>query len=443
MRINTLRVENFRGFAEREFAFHPQFNVLIGDNATGKTATLEALSVALDPWIKGATGDRARSIEKYADVRVKANHEGGVIVLDRKYPCVVVAEFERDDIELAGRPLTLSTLREIPTPDARNRTLDTKGLEKWARSRMREASDANSASPLPLVAYYGTARRKSIKSSEKKRRVPQGQAALYRELGYRDALDARIDPRLFVDWMKRQALITSQDDNVEPLSYTATREALTALVDEATNVRYLFKAESVVVEFADGRVLPIDLLSDGQKGVLRLVGDLARRAALLNPGLEGQVLTKTPGVVLIDELGLHLHPNWQRRIADDLRRTFPAVQFIVASHSPLIIGEVEPESVLVLSAPSAKVPTASQSFGLDANRVMTWVMDTKEVQAPEVTERLVIARRAIQQGHLGEAQNLSDDVRELQRGPTPDTVELDTIIANLEALADDEDDHEN
>ena len=346
MRIDTLRVENFRGFAEREFAFHPQFNVLIGDNATGKTATLEALAVALDPWIKGATGERARSIEKSEDVRVQANREGGVIVLDRQYPCVV--EGEAAFIYAGENLMDMPFRRHVPNERARNRTKDTQRMEGAAQILMSEAAKGEGRGQLPLVAYYGTARRKGIKSSEKKRRVPTGQAALHRTLGYRDALDARIDPRLFVDWMKRQALITSQDDNVEPPSYTAVREALTALVEGATNVRYLFKAEALVVEFADGRVLPIDLLSDGQKGVLRLVGDLARRAALLNPGLAGDVLAKTPGVVLIDELGLHLHPNWQRRIVGDLRRTFPAVQFIVATHSPFVVQSLHESELIPL-----------------------------------------------------------------------------------------------
>ena len=432
-RIDRLRVENFRGFAEREFDFHPQFNVLIGDNATGKTAALEALAVALDPWIYGATGRHERRIGR-DDLRVVPSPEGGMTRIGRPYECIVDAQVAGAFVRLAGRSLG-EELSDSATID----------LVRRGRDAMQAAGRGGGGVLLPITAHYGTDRSTegSFFGARRREREDLQAGPLERELGYERALRARISARLFDDWMQQQALEAFQNDGHELPQSAVTRRALARCVEGVADVRYLARSREVVAEFEDGRILPVRLLSQGQLRILRLVGDLARRMVQLNPWLEDRVLTETPGVVLIDELELHLHPNWQRRIVDDLRRTFPAVQFIVTTHSPLVIGEVPPESVLLLSDPAVTVPTASQSFGLDANRVMMWVMGTAGVQAREVASRLAEARLAIQQRRLGDAQNLSDEVRDLQRGDTPDTVELDTLIANLEALADDADDHEN
>jgi predicted ATP-binding protein involved in virulence len=114
-------------------------------------------------------------------------------------------------------------------------------------------------------------------------------------------------------------------------------------------------------------------MSHGQQIMLGLVGDLARRASTLNPHLADQVLKETPGIVIIDELDLHLHPNWQRRVVRDLKRTFPALQFIATTHSPQLIGEVEPEQIRLLT--TTDVFTPAHSFGLDSSRVLEEVMD--------------------------------------------------------------------
>jgi predicted ATP-binding protein involved in virulence len=114
------------------------------------------------------------------------------------------------------------------------------------------------------------------------------------------------------------------------------------------DIRYNIREENLLIAFEDGTRKIIGELSDGQKVVLGLVADLATRLAWLNPGLEGAVLTDTPGIVLIDELDLHLHPRWQRRIVGDLKRTFPKFQFIASSHSPFIIQSLQPGELVNL-----------------------------------------------------------------------------------------------
>ena len=134
---------------------------------------------------------------------------------------------------------------------------------------------------------------------------------------------------------------------------------MSACVPGAKAIEYSVRERSIVVEFATGDVL-YQNLSDGQRIMLSLVADIAYRAAWMNPHLEDRVLQETDGIVLIDELDLHLHPKWQRTVVDDLRRTFPKIQFIATSHSPFIIQSLQPNHCLLYTSPSPRDRTRSR-----------------------------------------------------------------------------------
>lgn len=118
-------------------------------------------------------------------------------------------------------------------------------------------------------------------------------------------------------------------------------------------------------------------LSDGYKNTLSMVADIAYRMAVLNPWLLDNVLKETTGIVLIDEIDLHLHPQWQQRIIGDLRAIFPKVQFIVSTHAPLVINSVKKENLLILTDQQAVEPQ-NEVFGRDANAILSSVMGASE-----------------------------------------------------------------
>ena len=109
----------------------------------------------------------------------------------------------------------------------------------------------------------------------------------------------------------------------------------------------------MLVEFEENRVLPFDHLSDGQRTMLGLFCDIARRAALLNPHLGGNACDQTTGVVLIDELDLHLHPLWQRQVIDGLLKLFPKIQFICTTHSPFVIQALQEGKLIMIDEEKA------------------------------------------------------------------------------------------
>ena len=127
-------------------------------------------------------------------------------------------------------------------------------------------------------------------------------------------------------------------------------------------------------------------MSDGYRNMLSMVADIAYRMALLNPQFLGEVTKKTSGVVLIDEIDLHLHPAWQRHIVSALKEIFPKVQFIVSTHAPSVISSVPKEEIVVLEnhqVRRAELPT----YGKDANSILKTVMDVPERPDP-VAEKL-------------------------------------------------------
>ena len=180
-----------------------------------------------------------------------------------------------------------------------------------------------------------------------------------------------------------------------------------------------------------GEELRVDQLSDGEKCTLAMVGDLARRMAIANPAL-GEPLSGR-GVVLIDEVDLHLHPGWQRHVVSALEETFPNCQFLVSTHSPQIVSHVVPERIWILERTESGVTASrpAESFGQTAGRILEDVMDVPE-RPQEIKERLSDLFLAIQQEELETAKRLMSDLT-TTIGNDPDLVRARMHIRRKEA----------
>ncbi len=180
--------------------------------------------------------------------------------------------------------------------------------------------------------------------------------------------------------------------------------------------------------------------------MLALVADIAIKAVTQNKYLVPEetpahangplpdVLAQTPGVVLIDELDVHLHPRWQRRLATDLKSTFPKIQFVCTTHSPQVIGEVAPEEIRMLNdAALGRAP--AQSYGLDSNPILEEVMGA-DSRTPTGAGAIEAVEAALEEGDLSTAREELGRLRHLQHGEARDTARLEATINNLEVLAD-------
>jgi predicted ATP-binding protein involved in virulence len=176
-------------------------------------------------------------------------------------------------------------------------------------------------------------------------------------------------------------------------------------------------------------------LSDGQRGICALVADIARRMCLLNPHAGSTVTRVTPGVVVIDELDMHLHPAWQRRVVMVLRETFPCVQFFAATHSPLIIGELSTSNILLLRK-DGKSAHPERSLGLDSNEVLGEVMGSAS-RNDDVTSALAEVHRLLDSDSLADAQSRLDSLK-AHVGEIPEVIELQSEIESLRMLGSDD-----
>ncbi|MBM3472641.1 MAG: AAA family ATPase [Armatimonadetes bacterium] len=331
-RIDRLTLKNFRCFEEKTIDFSPRFNVLIGGNAKGKTAVLDALAAGCGAVVSGLRGNfTAPKCFTEADVRVLTFPEGNV---ERQLPSDVTwaISLSTEEHHLS---LTQGSSQGSFTAQSIQRPL--------AEIAARVA--AGDAVQLPVAAYYPAERKGSHPLVEPGDLLEPGP----RVDGYQSCMRATLDAGQFVVWFKTMELDSFQRGTTSP-GLVGVREAVRSAVADCTDVRFLGARNEVVVTLRTGERLPFNVLSHGMRGMLAMVGDMAWRGFVLNPHLGADAARETPGVVLIDEIDLHLHPSWQRHVVDDLKRAFPKVQFIVTTHSPFIIQSLEPGELIKLDA---------------------------------------------------------------------------------------------
>ena len=401
MRIDRLTMRNFNGFDACEIGFDPRFNLLVGDNGKGKTTVLDALSILFDSWVLGIKGNEKGGGIDPDQVRLKDYSHAGRF--EPQLPVLI-----RANGEIMGKDHSWS--RERISLEGRTRYVDAKKVTQEAR-KAGQAVANNEEILLPLVASYGTERRWYESSHRAKRNSGE-----MRE-GYPSRLDGYLDCNLFeiqetavLAWIRAQYF-----DKTAAL--TILEEAVAACIDGAASLSYSETYKSVSIEINSKHELYRNL-SDGQKVMLSLIGDMVRRAWYLNSHLGKDVLKTTPGIVLIDELDLHLHPKWQRRIIHDLKRTFPLIQFITTTHSPQLIGEARTHEVRILEG--GKVYSPPHSFGLDSSRVLCEIQGAAE-RDPGIGARIHQIAKEIDAEHFDEARLL---IRQLEEALGKDDAEI-------------------
>jgi predicted ATP-binding protein involved in virulence len=173
-------------------------------------------------------------------------------------------------------------------------------------------------------------------------------------------------------------------------------------------------------------------MSAGQRAFIGLIADIARRACLLNVQRLGvQTLAETPGLVLIDEIDLHLHPKWQRDIVPALKRIFPKIQFFATTHSPQVIGEARPEEIVLLSK-DGQQKRPSGSYGRDSNWILECVMEA-EGRDPAIAARLKSLFELIEDDKFDQARSAIKALRH-DIGDGPETIGAEAYLWRLEHL---------
>jgi predicted ATP-binding protein involved in virulence len=427
MRIDRLDVENFKCFAKQEFLLHPQMTVFVGENGTGKTAVLDALAVAASVWlVRGPEAGMVRSGREIrrANVRVVGRRSGDRLQFVRSLQASVSAFGD-----IGGQPAEWSRSSETDGVSTRlTGSLDaTKRIEELYR---RDTEGERIL--FPVLAYYGAGR--AWLPSREPLRGERIEGSARRWKAFDGCFDERIRFWELAEWFRRETVERGNRGGSWRPGFGAVRRAVLGCVPGAEEVWLDADWDQIVMSIG-GTVQPMGNLSAGQRMMLALVADLAIKCVTQNAYLITEedpdaVLRLTPGVVLIDELDVHLHPKWQRRVAGDLKRTFPAIQFVCTTHSPQIIGELQPEEIRILS--EGKVYTPPRSFGIDSNGVLEGILNAPS-RDEAVSELLARIFRAIDLEKFGEAKELLRLAVQQLGDNDPDVTRANVLMQFLEA----------
>jgi predicted ATP-binding protein involved in virulence len=416
VRIDHLTIQNFCGFERNEFEFNPHFNLVVGDNATGKTSVLDALSIAVGAWFMGVPGYVKVPRFRAGQVRVVAHPYQDSWSFDRQFPVRIGAKAFAMGRSLVWEKAVLEEGRGTTNIGA----LDLVNTATYAE----QAAKAGDAITLPLICTYGTERLRGESTSNKPVKAKGTESQLPSRLdGYRDCIDFTIRESALLDWIRAE-VSASQQRRSETIALQAVKQAITKCVEGTESLYYDERYKDLVVSMKSYGQQLFRNLSDGQRIMLTLVGDLVKRATTLNPHLGEHVLEQTPGVVTIDELDLHLHPKWQRHVIRDFKATFPSIQFIATTHSPQLIGEALPEEIIRLGQQESS--HLAQSFGMDSNWILKHVMGADD-RDREVKVKLEEIENFINSFHLEAAQAKIDELRSTI-GNHPDLVRFSARI---------------
>ncbi|MDM8546022.1 AAA family ATPase [Candidatus Venteria ishoeyi] len=351
MKINDLHLENYRCFDTFKIDFHPQLTVIAAENGGGKTAILDAVTVALGVFVGNFDEGKGNGFVN-DDVQLRRTSQTP-ITMEAQYPLSLEASGD-----IAGTPQTWK--RTLNGKKSKTTIKDAVCLKTYAKKLQVQVRNGETVT-LPLLAYYGTERLWRKTKLSKNRKAKHSRS---RMMGYDECLNPASNYLVFADWFaaleradfehrlqQAQEKQTPTHSEFHPLLQSIKQAVNICLrISGWKNLHYRAGLETLVVEHDDYGILPFAQLSDGIRNLLALVGDIAYRAARLNAHLKANAALETIGIILIDEVDLHLHPRWQQTVLHDLTTAFPLLQFIVTSHSPQVLSTVKKEQIRLLNA---------------------------------------------------------------------------------------------
>lgn len=334
MYLEKVRIKNFKAIKEIQLEFQPGVNLLIGDNGVGKTSILEAISVGMGGFLSGIKNVNTKNILQ-EDIRFDIRKKGSASsAVEYKVPVEIECELQTDD-----RLYKWIRRREFEDPKTK---IDNREICKYAQKLTNDSEKI-----LPLLSFQSEARVWQKKRGDfgtvLKKKLND------RRCGYIGCLDYSLDIKGIKEWCLKMELSAFQMEE-KVAEYEAFKMLVADVMQKMSGLAkrpevFYSKQLDDIVYREEGQDMPVSFLSAGYQSLLWMTMDLSYRLALLNPDA-GDDIKKIPGIVLIDELDMHLHPKWQWNVLMALEETFPNVQFIVATHSPIIISSCKEEKLI-------------------------------------------------------------------------------------------------
>ena len=340
MYLKNVTIKNFKAISDMTLEFQEGINLLIGDNGAGKTSVLDALSIGLGGYLAGITGVPSKNIlsdqVRFEVVKMGEASSALKYQIPTEVECTLNVE-ENKDYHWVRR-------RKDEHPNSKT-TVSDRAICEYAYALTNGMSET-----LPVLSYQSEARvwqqKRGDFGSVLKEKLND------RRQGYIGCLDYSLDIKGIKEWclkMEMEAFRSATKIAEYEAFKKLTASAMQKMNDLPTcpEIYYSRQVEDMVYE-ENGQIMPISYLSAGYQSFLWMVMDIAYRAAILNPNVF-ESLGQIPGIVLIDELDMHLHPKWQWNVIKALKETFPKIQFIIATHSPIVISSCKHERLIRIS----------------------------------------------------------------------------------------------
>ena len=414
MKLESIKIVGFRGIPTLELEFPKQVNALVGVNGAGKSTVLDCIAIMLSRLISrisSSTGAGGR-LFTVSDINNDASET-------------------RNEIEISFQGKRLPWRVSKTRRDRRKKKIKGLGALKTQVELFRSKLEKDETASLPVVVYYPVNRAVLDIPLRIRKRHPFDRLSAYDQ-----ALSGGWSSfRIFFEWFREREDLENEMRLDKPRfrdpQLQAVRSAIERFPPGFKGLRVRRSPLRMVVD-KNRKELLVNQLSDGEKCTLAMAGDLARRMAIANPGLEDRL--KGEGVVLIDEIDLHLHPAGQRHLVPVLKETFPNCQFLLSTHSPPVLSHLDRESIWILkrtrSGLSAKRP--DDAYGQTAGRILEDIM-LVPARPQEIQDQLTSLFSAIEQKRMTDAKQLLSEMRG-KIGTDPDLVKANFLIQRMEVL---------
>ncbi len=424
MHLKKLEITNFRCFKSLSIDLDEQLTVLVAKNGQGKSAVLDAVRIGLWPFVSGF--DLARNPATDAANNISIDDVRMLQQVGRQFPCKITLQskispqllslFNKGDEDLKWRRSRESEAKGTRTKDTYISSIAIKLLATLVQNRIRNPDSPDT--DLPIIGYYGTGRLWSQKrSTGAKTGISKQNADFFMRLfAYQDCLDPASSFKHFTDWFiwifecyredqikQSEKGLPSDINSVWANTIKVVQQAIDGVLQETGwhSLEYSVSHEkSLILKHDEYGTLKVDLLSDGIRGVLAMVGDIAYRCIKLNPHLGLNAAKESNGVVMIDEVDMHLHPAWQQTILGNLINAFPKIQFIVTTHSPQVLTTVKPECIRLISANGEVLIPSINTYGEESKVTLEDIMQVSSRPHTKEADLLQDYLRHINQGDI-------------------------------------------
>lgn len=418
MIIQNIRIQNFRGIENKELEFKTGFNLIKGENGRGKTSILEAIAVGLGGFVAGFDGVSTRHFSKQ-EIRKEY-----LLLGDGSYDEKLIMPIKVEvEAHVGGEDFKWA--RNRSSIKASRSTIQPRSICKKA-----EALSQAENMELPIISYQSAGR---VWSQKREKSENIFRKNYFRTAGYVDALMDASNIKLLLNWCAKMEQVSWQK-NKKIAEYEAVKhvvEDFMACMNQGGKYEVFYDKQTEGLMFKkDDSILPVEDLSAGYQSLVWMVFDIAYRMAILNPDKKEHI-SETSGVVLIDEIDMHLHPKWQWNIVDALRKVFPNVQFIATTHAPILFASAK--NIWIIDIENEEVSYSVSHYGLDINTALKVYQETEEVR-PEVQKKVDEFYDMLSRENYAEAERLLNEL-EAETAPSHPLLvkmrtayELETIV---------------